>query len=322
MTASNGDGTGGPPVIAVATHRQAPVATADDALAFSIIAGRSSARIEIIPWDTPSDWGRYAAVIIRSTWDYHRRLDPFLRWAEAVEASGAALWNPARVIRWNADKRYLRELQEAGVAVVPTEWVRRGSRIHLGAMLERRGWKRAVTKPSVGATAYRTGRAGIGDLEEGTMAVAKILEDADALIQPFLPEVCREGEWSFMYFDDGAGSLAFSHAVVKRPRAGDFRVQDEFGGTAEEVVPPSALLRQASQAAGAVARIAPGPLLYARLDGVVSDGTHAPEGTFLLMEAELIEPMLFLAHSARGADLFAQAVARRIGSSQPRSSLT
>jgi hypothetical protein len=200
---------------------------------------------------------------------------------------------------------------------VPTEWISRGDGTELGAVLRRRGWNRAVVKPSVGATAFRTYLTSAEETCRHGTLLSDVHSQGDALVQPYLSQVGRDGEWSFIYLDDGAGALAFSHAVVKRSAAGDFRVQDEFGGTVERVTPPAGLLRQATVAAAAVRRVAPGPLLYARLDGVVSDGAHAPGGSLLLMEVELIEPLLFLAYAAGAADRFAAAVARRLAIPAP-----
>lgn len=303
---------GEPALIAVATDRQTPAATADDSLALQRLAARWPVRVEAVPWDAPARWERYAAVLIRSTWDYHLRPAAFLEWAKRVEQSGAALWNPAAVVRWNADKRYLGELARAGVPVIPTETIARGTGGDLGRRLRQLGWEQAIVKPAVGASSYRTGRVDADDPAAGAALLGAVHEEADALVQPFLPEVCRDGEWSFIYFDGGDGALAFSHAVLKRPDPGDFRVQTEYGGTVDAVLPPPSLLRQADAAAATIARLAPGPLLYARIDGVVSAGTHAPEGTFLLMEAELIEPALFFAFDDAAADRFSAAVARRL----------
>lgn len=300
-------------VIALATDGSMSGPTLDDAVALTFLAERCAASIETVAWDSPHvEWRRYAAVLIRSTWGYHLRLDAFLDWAEGVEAAGVGLWNPAAVIRWNADKRYLDAMEQAGVPIVPTKWIRRGTEIDLASVLLSTGWKQVVVKPSVSATAYRTW---VTDLERANThrtLLSGVLAQGDALVQPFLREVSKEGEWSFIYFVDGDGSLSFSHAVLKRPASGDFRVQCQFGGTAKAAKPPDALLHQVTDTADRVARLAPGPLLYARIDGVVSEGDHAPPGTFLLMEAELIEPILFLACAEHAAERFAAAVARRI----------
>jgi glutathione synthase/RimK-type ligase-like ATP-grasp enzyme len=302
----------GTPVIAFATDNQTSGATSDDAGAASIIADLCQAQVEAVAWDSQTDWSRYAAVLIRSTWDYHLRVGAFLDWAEGVEAAGATLWNPASVVRWNANKRYLLDLERAGVPIVPTAWIHRSAEPDLREVLHRMGWSRGVVKPSVGATAFRTWMVDTATSPSGSAVLSAMLADSEVMVQPFLTEVEREGEWSFMYFSDGEGGLRFSHAVLKVPAAGDFRVQSQFGGTVRVLSPPDELLRQAEEVAAAVARTAPCELLYARIDGVVSAGDHAPPGTLLLMEAELIEPVLFLGWVDGAAHRFAQAVAGRI----------
>lgn len=294
--------------IAFVTFGTAPDMTADDALAAAAL-GERSVRVVSVPWDSPDvDWSEFDAAVIRSTWDYHRRPDAFCAWAERVEAAGTPLWNPAAVVQWNADKRYLLELERAGVSVVPTEWVRRGSGADLRALLERRGWERAVVKPSVSATGYRTWLIDADGVDAHAPGLAVLLEDADALVQPFLPQVQQEGEWSFVFFAGGDGELAFSHAVLKRPAPDDFRVQVEYGGSHASVNPPARLLRAVEAVARLVRLTAPGPLLYARLDGVAAGDESAGTDGFVLMEAELIEPALFLA-CAEGAARFASAIA-------------
>lgn len=303
--------------VALATHRAAAAPTADDCLLLEAIERQLGARAVAAPWDGEGvDWTSFDAVLVRSTWNYHLDAAAFVAWTERLTARGVAVWNPPAVVRWNADKGYLRELARHGVPVVPTEWIVRGSSrdpaSELASALSRRGWRRAVVKPSVGVTAFRTWRIDAAETD-GSNAdhgerLATLLADADALVQPFLDVVRRDGEWSFVYFADGTGPLSFSHAVVKRPARGDFRVQNQYGGSVEARTPPAALLRRVDRTAAAVERLAPGPLLYARLDGVVSDGAHAPGGEFLLMEAELIEPVLYFEHSGGGAGRLADAL--------------
>ena len=128
--------------------------------------------------------------------------------------------------------------------------------------------------------------------------LASILEPGEAMLQPFMPQVVEEGEWSLLFF---AGE--FSHAVLKRPRGDDFRVQAEFGGSADPVEPPAALRDGAARVLEAVE----GPWLYARVDGV-----RAKDGGFLLMELEMLEPSLFLGTHGPAAARFADAVRRRV----------
>lgn len=296
--------------IAFATHQASPELTDDDRRAVPALEAVGWA-VEPVPWDRDGvAWEAYDAVILRSTWDYHLRAADFLAWTERVRSRRVPLWNPAGVARWNADKRYLRALEGAGVAVAPTEWLSRGRIREIPDVLGRRGWHEAVVKPTVSATAHVTHRLLAGE------RIPRPLHDAPAgagwMVQPFLEEVATEGEWSLVYFAAPTGALELSHAVIKRPAPGDFRVQEEHGGRAVGATPPPEVRAQADRAAATAVRLAPGPLLYARVDGVLSAGAHAPAGTFLTLELELIEPALYLAGDAGAADRFAAALVRRL----------
>ncbi|HEX6644312.1 MAG TPA: hypothetical protein VF037_06535 [Gemmatimonadales bacterium] len=297
--------------IAFVTHAGHPAIAPDDRHALDVLAARTGAPVEGVPWDAAgARWEEYAAVVVRSTWDYHRRPGDFLAWVDRIEGKGANLWNPAALIRWNADKRYLGELARAGVPAVPTAWLPRGADPDLAALLEERRWGRAVVKPSVSATAWRTWLTDPAEAgsEAGRARLRELLADGEAMVQPFLEEVAAEGEWSFVFFGDGAGELSLSHTVLKRPAAGDFRVQDEHGGSSAPAVPPGSLRQRVTAVAGALWPLLPARPIYARLDGVqVRPDTHP--GGFLLMELELIEPVLFLGADPAAPGRFAEAVA-------------
>jgi glutathione synthase/RimK-type ligase-like ATP-grasp enzyme len=250
---------------------------------------------EWVVWDDPAvDWGRYEAVVIRSTWDYHRSLGRFLRWCEEVDAV-TRLVNPAPLARWNAHKRYLVELADAGVPVVPTELVTGGSGESLAAVADRRGWDEVVLKPAVGAGSVGTSRHRPDD-PAAERAFAALAARGDVLVQPFLSEIESRGETSVVVVD---GTV--THAVAKVPAAGDFRVQEQYGGRRWAVEPTAAevaLAREAVTFAGATARP-----VYARVDCATVDG--APH----VMELEVIEPALFLPLAPAGtADALVAAV--------------
>jgi hypothetical protein len=238
-------------------------------------------------------WGDFDRLVLRSCWDYHKRPDEFLAWLALLEAQGAPLWNPPRLVRANAHKSYLRALESAGVPVLPTAWLPRGAAADLRALLEERGWPEAVVKPAVSASAYGTWRTGVSRASEDQRALDDLLSRADVLVQPLAPEVARDGEWSLVFF---GGS--YSHAVLKRPGAGDFRVQSELGGTETTLEPAPSLLAQAR----AVASKIDGPWLYARVDGIDR------AGVFTLFELELIEPFLYLGRHPQAAARFAEAI--------------
>ena len=244
-------------------------------------------------WTDPSvDWSAYDAVLLRSVWDYHVRYDEFTEWLSLVDKAGVPVFNDSGLVRWNGDKRYLVELRERGVATVPSQVAAGDCLREVVAGLD---GQEIVVKPTVSASALHTVR-GVAGSEELNRAMDD-LPDTVYLVQPFLSEILTDGEWSLMFIDG-----EFTHAVVKRPAAGDYRVQVMFGGEATLTDPPLAVLESARSALAA----AGSPPLYARVDGVVVNGR------FLLMELELIEPYLFLPEFPEATDKLAAAVARRV----------
>jgi glutathione synthase/RimK-type ligase-like ATP-grasp enzyme len=195
-------------------------------------------------------------------------------------------------------KSYLRELAAAGVAVTPTVWVPVGSTATLGQLADEIGAEAVVVKPNVSATAFETWRFDRARATDAEAQFARLVRERDLMVQPFLPAIETDGELSLVFLDG-----AFSHAVRKRPRPGDFRVQEEHGGTAEAAVAGADLVRQAARALA----VAPGDPLYARVDGLASDGT------FVVTELELVEPMLYFGWDAGAADRMAEALLRRLG---------
>ena len=227
-------------------------------------------------WDDAAiDWTRFDAIVLRSTWDYHKRVDEFRAWLQRM--SELPLANPARVVLGNIDKRYLLDLPSTVPTIVTSD---------AHEAMRENGWTRAVVKPLVSATAWRT--------EVMTLESAPPSHPGPYLVQPFMDEVVRDGEWSFVFFD-----RAFSHAVLKRPASGDFRVQNDFGGSAEVLDPPQQLVAQARAFLAGI----DAPLVYARVDGIVRDDR------LLLMELELTEPALFLELVPGAAARFAEAIA-------------
>ena len=265
--------------VALVTCRKVPDLTDDDRLLLPALAARGAAA-EAVVWDDPAaDWSRFDRLVLRSVWDYHLRPREFDDWLTGREREGAATWNPPALVRWNAHKAYLRTLAEQGIATLDTEWLAKGSPAPLAAVMDARGWRDVVVKPAVSASAYRTFRVARQAADAQQAELDAILADGDALVQPFAPEIA-DGEWSLLFFGG-----AFSHAVRKRPAAADFRVQEELGGRASTEEPEASVVAQAS----AALRAAPGRTAYVRVDGIVRDGV------FVLMELELIEPVLYLA---------------------------
>jgi len=263
--------------------------TPDDALGAAALERRGVA-VRSVVWSRPLD-PEVKVVLLRSTWDYHLRLAEFLRWIDGLEARGIPVWNLPDTVRRNVDKRYLEVLANRGVPVVPLRQVERGSQLTLRALLDQSGWAEAVVKPAVSGGGWRTWRTAGDAADEARFA--EQLAMADALVQPFVPEIQDPGEWSLIYFDG-----AFSHAVVKRPAEGDFRVQESFGGTTRVADPSPGLVAQAAR----ILALADERTLYARVDGVVR------AGELQLLELELVEPSLFFHVVPAAAERFADAV--------------
>jgi glutathione synthase/RimK-type ligase-like ATP-grasp enzyme len=277
--------------VRLVTARRSPAPDTESPRVAAALAALGVAA-EIAAWDDPAvDWGAARANVIRSTWNYPEHLGAFLAWVERA-AAAAPLWNPPRVVRWNAHKGYLLALAERGAPVVPTALVRRGEPARLAERLRARGWSDAVAKPAVGLGAAGTARVR-GDAA-GEAHLAGLLASGDALIQPYVASLASEGERSLVYFGG-----ALRHAVRKQPAPGDFRVQEHVGGRTA----PSAAGGDEVAVAEAVLAGVGEPLLFARVDLVrIAGRPH-------VSELELIEPSLYLEHLPGGHESFARAVA-------------
>ena len=281
--------------IAFATSSSHPTLTADDQLAVSALESRN-VRVTPAVWtDRTVAWCEFDLIVVRSTWDYHTRTGEFREWIDRLDALGAPVWNPPALLRWNMEKTYLLALARAGVAVVPMALLSKDAQPDLARVLEERGWYDAVVKPVISATAYRTWRVSRATLANTQSELDELLDNSDAMVQPFLPAIQTEGEWSLMFFDG-----AFSHAVRKRPRSGDFRVQTEFGGRASPERAPKSVLSAAHRVLAKIRE----PWLYARVDGVETDAG------FQLLELEMLEPSLFLSLGPDAPRRFADAIVR------------
>jgi hypothetical protein len=279
--------------VALVTCSRIPALTPDDQLLGAALRSRGAHVVPAV-WDAAgTDWTGFERVVLRSVWDYHLRLPEFAAWLDARARDGSFLMNPASLVRWNLHKSYLDDLAAAGHAVIETERVPRGAQASLASLVATRGWPDVVVKPAVSASAHRTFRVAAAEAAAREGDLAEITRDGDALVQPLAPEILTAGEWSIVFLGG-----TFSHAVLKRGAAGEFRVQEEFGGRATPGDPGGAVLAQAA----AVLEAAPGRSAYARVDGIVRGGG------FVLMELELIEPVLYLGTDPRAPGRLADAI--------------
>lgn len=244
----------------------------DDQIATQYLSTSGEYQVTTIPWDNEADWASFDLVVIRTTWDYTQRPKEFLEKLKFI-ASQTKLINSPEVVEWNCHKKYLKELEVKGVKIVPTKIF--NFPCEISAPEE---WKaqRFIIKPAISATSYKTMIVSQNDLN--SQKVLDELFPGDWLIQPFLENI-RSGEISLIFFQK-----EFSHSLIKIPKAGDFRVQEEFGGEVQSYSPSKELKELAQHIIDSI----PFELKYGRVDLVKSD-----DG-FLLMELELIEPSLYL----------------------------
>ncbi|TDE08600.1 ATP-grasp domain-containing protein [Jiangella asiatica] len=287
------------PRVALVTCTELPDLDPDDQLVLPPLAARGVEAVPVV-WDDPAiDWAGFDLVVLRNPWDYARRREEFLAWARAVPR----LANPAELVEWNTDKRYLRDLAAAGLPVVPTDWLEPGDAVTLPATGE------YVLKPAVSAGSLDTGRYRLADASERELAEALatrlLARGATVMVQPYLSAVDTAGETALLHLGG-----AYSHAIRKGPMLeGPHEGEDGELFRAEQIDP-----RQPSQAERELARAAldviPGDhheLLYSRVDVI-----PGPTGMPVVLEVELTEPSLFLAHGDGAAERLAGAIVARL----------
>ncbi len=266
----------------------------DDELAVLPLA-RRGIHVETLPWDRPGiDWRRYALVVIRSTWDYQHHPDKFLGVLEEIERQSVRLENGSGIVRWNMQKTYLRDLAARGIEIVPTFWREGLRRGELLPLFEELRSDEGVIKPVMSSNAQGAWRIDAARARELAPEIEAYFAGRPLMLQPFERGIVDEGEFSVIYLNG-----RHSHSILKRPKRGDFRVQEEHGSEIVQVTAEPALLAAADAAIAAV-----GPrLLYARADLVRSGDT------FRVMELELVEPSMYLRVDAGAPERFADAIA-------------
>lgn len=247
------------------------------------------AEVEPVPWTEARDVDGYDLVLPLVAWGYHKEYERWLELLDRLEAARRRVINPPALLRWNGDKAYLADLADRGVPTVPTLAVEQCCDEDLEEARRRFGCDWLVIKPPISASAHGTHRLGPDEgLSPGERGKPMI-------VQPLIEEIARTGEFSLMLFGG-----EYSHAVVKRPKSGDFRVQEYLGGvTLPCEAPPAGAIELAQVALAA----APAHATYARVDIVPDD-----DGVLRIMELELIEPSLFLDHARDGGAAFARSV--------------
>ena len=278
--------------IALLTYSGAPDLPPDDQLLLAPLRARGLNPVPVI-WDAPDiDWSRFRLAMVRGIWDYFVKPQEYARWLERVEPQ-VELYNPVPLLKWNGHKGYLLELAQAGLSVTPTQLCRQGTSTSLAALADAQGWESVVVKPAISGAGRLTKLfARAEHAHAGQAHLEAVLQEGDALVQPFLRALHEEGERSYIFIDG-----VFSHAVQRAATMGAEVVPDgtRMAPRADEVQLSQRLLRAA-----------PTPTLYARVD--LATG---PDGAPMLQELEVIEPRLFFASEPASAERMADALLAR-----------
>jgi glutathione synthase/RimK-type ligase-like ATP-grasp enzyme len=236
-------------------------------------------------WNDESvNWSGYDLVVLKAPWDYHDQLPKFLSWLESVENGGSKVLNPPEIIRWNSDKEYLLEIAQE-LPVIKSLVLKPGDSFDLKYLQNYFESNKLVVKPTISAGAKHTYLVSDENISEIQSTLQTLIDSQPMLVQEFAGEVQSEGEWSFLFFNG-----EYSHHLLKKPGKSDFRVQHYFGGTIHKPETHPDLVDQTAKYVGQFAK----GCMYARVDGIIRNGT------FYLMELELIEPLLFLAYAKDG----------------------
>jgi glutathione synthase/RimK-type ligase-like ATP-grasp enzyme len=284
--------------IALITCEQKPELSDDDALLLPYLKEKNIA-FEVHPWSRKEiDWKDFDALVIRSSWDYYLKEIEFRLWLDYLESEKIFVLNKPEIVRWNVNKKYLSELITADIRIPETIFIQKHEKFSLADHFKSAGWLQGVLKPAVSAGAYLTWIVTAENVNNDQKRLDDLILENDFIFQKYLPEIKTEGEISLMFF---AGK--FSHAVLKKAMSDDFRVQYSYGGTAIEYFPDSRLLEQSFELINSKSL---DHCLYTRIDWIKVNGDY------LIMEVELIEPVLYFAQNTKAPALFIDALIHAI----------
>lgn len=253
--------------------------------------------IESIIWDDPTiDWQQFDIALLKTPWDYHQKFEAFSAWLDKLESLNIRLLNDYDIVRWNMDKHYLKEIAVAGFDIIPSIFLDKGWNGDINALFEDLGASEIIIKPCISGGSKNTISVAKATAEKTRPGIIDLLTKGDYIVQPLMTEV-QQGEWSHIFFDG-----KHSHSIIKKPKQGDFRVQQIYGGTIEPLHPTK---EQIAHAKSYLEKFAP-DTLYARVDGLMVNNK------FMLMELELIEPFLYLSYDENAVENYNQALSKRI----------
>jgi glutathione synthase/RimK-type ligase-like ATP-grasp enzyme len=251
-------------------------------------------RVGRFDWDRQDiNWSESRFILLRTPWNYHRKWDAFFSWFEKTQKESQFI-NPVSTVIWNLDKRYLFDLLKKGVNIAPTIILEKGSTKNLDQCFDELACEELVLKPVISAGGRDTYRISKENSHEHTKRFKELIASEAMMVQEFQQNVPLEGEISLMFFGG-----KYSHAVLKKAKKGDFRVQDDFDGTVHDHI---ATKEEMDFALHAIKQIDPIPV-YARVD-IFRDN----KGKLALAELELIEPELWFRNDPASADLLAEEI--------------
>ncbi len=260
---------------------------------------------EAVIWDDPDViWTDFDYLIFRNTWDYYEKESQFNLWLSTIKKLRIKTLNSIDIIEQNKHKFYLRDLQNQKFTIIPTVFIERTKALNLAGIIPSH-WKKAVIKPAFSAGSYLTEVFEVANFEEINQKYQTIASEKELLLQEFKPEIETEGETSLIFFNK-----KFSHAINKKPAAGDFRIQVQFGGIYNAVSPSPEVIHQAQN----IVNTFPHQLLYARVDGIIINNN------LQLMEVECIEPDLYFNYSEGSIQRFVNSILKLI--EEPKTSVS
>lgn len=243
--------------------------------------------------DSIFDWETTRSILFRSTWDYFDKFELFKKWFNKTK-NKCLMINSTETIEWNIDKHYLLDLQEHQIPIPNSEFIKRGSSIDLSLLMQKKNWNEIVVKPTISGAAKNTYRLKKEEIIQFGPTWEKLIYKEDFIVQEFQNNVITEGEVAMIVIGG-----KFTHAVLKKAKEGDFRVQDDFGGSIAIYNPSEEMVKLAEKCTRILTPIPS----YARVD-IIRDNL----GELAVSELELIEPELWFRLNPNAAQKLAQHV--------------
>lgn len=247
--------------------------------------------------DSSFDWSTTKFILFRSTWDYFDRYPEFSKWLSNVSTK-TTLLNSEKIIKWNIDKHYLSDLQQKGIHICETHFIEKNSAITLQKLHDNLGWQKTVLKPCISGAARHTYKLDSNNIEKHEGIFQELIANEAMMLQPFQENIMTEGEYSFVVING-----KYTHAVQKIAKPGDFRVQDDFGGT---VHTHKATTEEITFAENAVNACIEKPM-YARVDVIIDNNNK-----LAISEIELIEPELWFRNNHEAAKKLGQGISKLV----------